>query len=317
MGEPSINSTERSGASETRPKEAVPQGEERGGLSRARVMSFLKILFITLLIVLFLKTFVIEAYRIPSGSMENTLLVGDFLFVNKFVYGLRTPRYVPLTNLAIPSIAFPAFKQVRRGDVIVFEFPGDREKLSDPESVNYVKRCIGLPGDTIRMLAERVFVNGRELLLPPHAKVIEGGYGMGWREETDLFPPGSKFTLDNYGPLVVPKRGDRIELNSGTFERWKSLIEKEGHSAEVTRDGTVLIDGAPAANYSIERNYYFVLGDNRDNSLDSRYWGFVPDGNLIGEALIIYWSWDTELAGNGLWDRFKMIRWKRIGSLIR
>ena len=317
MDEASTDSTNSTEASEPQRQEVAAPRKERGGFSRARVMSFVKILFFTILVVLFLKTFIIEAYRIPSGSMENTLLIGDFLFVNKFVYGLRTPRYVPLTNLAIPSVAFPAFKQVRRGDVIVFEFPGDREKLSDPESVNYVKRCIGLPGDTIRILAERVFVNGGELLLPPHAKVPESGYGIGWWQQTELFPPGSNFTLDNYGPLVVPKRGDRIELDAGTFERWRSLIEKEGHSAQMTREGTILIDGAPTIRYTIEGNYYFVLGDNRDNSLDSRYWGFVPDRNLIGEALIIYWSWDSERAGNSLWKRFKTIRWNRIGSLIR
>jgi len=249
--------------------------------------------------------------------MENTLLVGDFLFVNKFVYGVRTPRYVPLTNLAIPSISFPALKRVRRGDVIVFEFPGDREKLSDPESINYVKRCIGLPGDTVRILSERVFVNGRELLLPPQSKTSEGGYGAGWREDDELFPLGSKFTLDDYGPLVVPKRGDLIELTAVTFDRWKDLIQQEGHTAAITREGGVLIDGVPRAHYTIQRNYYFVLGDNRDNSLDSRYWGFVPDDNLIGEALVIYWSWDTELPASSQWEKFKTVRWERIGNLVR
>ena len=280
-------------------------------------MSFAKTLLFTILVALLLKTFVIEAYRIPSGSMENTLLVGDFLFVNKFVYGMRTPRYVPLTNLAIPSISFPALKEVRRGDVVVFEFPGDRDKLSDPESINYVKRCIGLPGDTVHILLGRVFVNGRELEIPPHARASDEGEGIGWREEEQLFPPGSKFTIDDYGPLGVPKRGELVELSPATFDRWKALIRQEGHTADISREGTVLIDGVPSSRYTIQRNYYFVLGDNRDNSLDSRYWGFVPDDNLIGEALIIYWSWDTELPASNLWQRFKTVRWGRIGTLIR
>jgi len=280
-------------------------------------MSFAKTLLFTILVALLLKTFVIEAYRIPSGSMENTLLVGDFLFVNKFVYGMRTPRYVPLTNLAIPSISFPALKEVRRGDVVVFEFPGDRDKLSDPESINYVKRCIGLPGDTVHILLGRVFVNGRELEIPPHARASDEAEGIGWREEEQLFPPGSKFTIDDYGPLGVPKRGELVELSPATFDRWKALIRQEGHTADITREGTVLIDGVPSSRYTIQRNYYFVLGDNRDNSLDSRYWGFVPDDNLIGEALIIYWSWDTELPASNLWQRFKTVRWGRIGTLIR
>jgi len=295
-----------------------PQPQEQGGrLTRGRVMSFVKTLLFTILVALFLKTFIVEAYRIPSGSMENTLLVGDFLFVNKFVYGLRTPRYVPMTNLAIPSISFPALNRVERGDVIVFDFPGDREKLSDPESTNYVKRCIGLPGDTVRILSGRVFVNGRELLLPPHAKRSEERYGGGWREEDQLFPPGSKFTLDDYGPLVVPKRGDVIELSPASFERWKEFIHQEGHTADITQEGTVLIDRAASSRYTVQRDYYFVLGDNSGNSLDSRYWGFVPDENLIGEALIIYWSWDAELPASSLLGKLNSIRWERIGSLIR
>jgi signal peptidase I len=318
MDEASADKKQSSGASEPQPEQPVAQkGEGSGRLSRARLLSFAKTLLFTILVALFLKTFIIEAYRIPSGSMENTLLVGDFLFVNKFVYGLRTPRHLPLTNLAIPSISFPAFKQVQRGDVIVFEFPGDRGRLSDPESINYVKRCIGLPGDTVHILAGRVFVNGRELLLPPHAKWSNERYGAGWRVEDELFPPGSKFTVDNYGPLVVPKRGDLIELTPVAFERWKDLIQKEGHTVAITREGAVLIDGVPNSRYTIERDYYFALGDNRDNSLDSRYWGFVPDKNLIGEAFMIYWSWDAELPAGGLWDRFKTIRWGRIGSLVR
>jgi signal peptidase I len=318
MDEASADSKQRSSVSEPQPPQpAAPEGEQGGRPTGVKVMSLVKTLLFTILIALILKTFIIEAYRIPSGSMENTLLVGDFLFVNKFVYGVRTPRYVPLTNLAIPSISFPALKRVRRGDVIVFEYPGDRENLSDPESVNYVKRCIGLPGDTIHILAGRVFVNGRELLLPPHAKVTEEGYEARWRGQDELFPPDSRFTLDNYGPLVVPKRGDPIELSSATFDRWKDLIRKEGHAAEITREGAVLIDGVQSTRYAIQGNYYFVLGDNRDNSLDSRYWGFVPDENLIGEALVTYWSWDTELPVSSLWEKFKTVRWERIGNLVR
>jgi len=275
----------------------------------------MKTILFTIFIALMLKTFVIEAYRIPSGSMENTLFAGDFLFVNKFVYGLRTPRYVPLTNLAIPSVSLPAFRDVRRGDVIVFEFPGDRAEMSDPESLNYIKRCIGLPGDTVRIASGRVYVNGRELVPPSSAKVMHSGWSS--RFERGLFPEGAGFSEEEYGPLVVPKKGDLIDIASGNLVGWKKFIEEEGHMVESDTTAIVRIDGVGMSSYRVERNYYFVLGDNRQNSLDSRYWGFVPDENLIGEALLIYWSWDPAASTSSLSEKFKTVRWDRIGNLIR
>jgi signal peptidase I len=290
-----------------------PEGADSG--RRARVISYIKTLLFTLLIAFTLKTFIVEAYRIPSGSMENTLLVGDFLFVNKFVYGLRTPRHLPLTNLAIPSISLPGLRGVRRGDVIVFEFPGDHEQMQDPESTNYIKRCVGLPGDTVRIVSGRVLVNDGELALPASAKVTHRGFHAG--SENGLFPAGAGFTEDEYGPLVVPKKGDVVDLTSVNIDRWKKLIEHEGHEVCRTAAGKVMVDGIESFSYRIQRDYYFVLGDNRENSLDSRFWGFVPEENVVGEALIVYWSWDPGLPVATFSDKLRSIRWERIGNLIR
>jgi signal peptidase I len=308
---------------EIRSPQSVPGGQQSGSPRperadsgrRARVISYIKTLLFTLLIAFTLKTFIVEAYRIPSGSMENTLLVGDFLFVNKFVYGLRTPRHLPLTNLAIPSISLPGLRSVRRGDVIVFEFPGDHEQMQDPESTNYIKRCIGLPGDTVRIVSGRVLVNDRELTLPASAKVAHSGFHAG--SENGLFPAGAGFTEDEYGPLVVPKKGDVIDLTSVNIGRWKKVIEHEGHEMYRTAVGKVLVDGIESSSYRIQRDYYFVLGDNRENSLDSRFWGFVPEENVVGEALIVYWSWDPGLPVASFSDKLRSIRWERIGNLIR
>jgi signal peptidase I len=110
-----------------------------------------KTIFITLLVALVLKLFVVEAYRIPSTSMENTLQVGDFLLVNKLAYGLHTPRRIPFTSTSLSSFTLPLFRGVHRGDVVVFEFPGGRDEVKPSESVNYIKRCIGLPGDTVEI----------------------------------------------------------------------------------------------------------------------------------------------------------------------
>jgi len=278
---------------------------------------YFKTVFVTLVVALFLKTFVVEAFRIPSGSMENTLLVGDFLLVNKLVYGIRTPRYVPLTNVAIPSISLPALKDVRRGDVVVFEFPGDRDQMQNPESVNYIKRCIGLPGDTVTILAGRVFVNGAELTLPTHAKAGSSRRFSPWRRGQRFFPPGAGFTENRYGPLVVPRRGQVIELDGWNFERWRGFIAREGHRPRLTATGAVLIDEIETSRYVVERNHLFVMGDNRDNSLDSRYWGFVPENHLIGEALVVYWSWDPTVPVLSVFDKLTSIRWERVGRLIR
>jgi signal peptidase I len=255
---------------------------------RRRVISFFKTLLFTILVAFLLKIFVVEAFRIPSGSMENTLLVGDFLLVNKLAYGLKTPRYAPFTNLAIPSFTLPLFRGVRRGDVVVFEFPGKHtgELPSGPEY--YVKRCIGLPGDTINIRSGYVIVNGREVLLPSHAKsslVAEtaqaDAVGMGQQ----LHPA---IDGNNFGPTIVPKKGDMIHLTPRTIVSWQKYIEREHHNVEVSSSGSIRIDGAETSRYVVEHDYYFMLGDNRGNSLDSRFWGFVPDDHLLGEALFLY-----------------------------
>ncbi len=279
-------------------------------------VEFVKILSITMLAALVLKAFVIDAYRIPSTSMENTLQIGDFLLVNKLAYGLRSPRHVPFTAMTIPSFALP-YHKVRRGDVVVFEFPGNRDEVRPAEAVNYIKRCIGLPGDTVEIRAGRVIVNGAELQFPLSGRQPESPTNTASRRSEKIFPAGSNYTDVNYGPVIVPKRGDSIALDVNTINRWRVLIAREGHTVGMLPGGAVALDGSAAREYCIRDDYYFVLGDNRDNSMDSRFWGFVPDDHLIGEAICIYWSWDSELSVQSFTERLSTIRWKRIGMLIR
>lgn len=278
---------------------------------------YVKVIVVTLLIALFLKTFVVEAYRIPSASMENTLLVGDFLLVNKLAYGLRTPRYVPLTNVAMPTLTMPVFGSIHREDVVVFEYPGTIDELTSSKAVNFVKRCVGLPGDTVRIVHGRVIVNGVAMGLPQSAKPMDGlRFLAGTRRQT-LFPPGSAYSEYDYGPIVVPKRGDKIHLDSDSFSRWKVFIEREGHRIRLDDDHRIVVDGREVDTYIVERNYYFMLGDNRDDSLDSRYWGFVPDDNVIGEAILVYWSWDPTIAVGTMTAKLGSIRWNRIATIIK
>jgi signal peptidase I len=132
-----------------------------------------------------------------------------------------------------------------------------------------------------------------------------------------MYPPGSDFSEVNYGPLAIPRQGDTLRLNGNTVRRWQVFIEREGHTVSADDSQAVFIDGQRVDRYVVQKDYYFMMGDNRGNSLDSRFWGFVPEDNIVGEALLIYWSWDPEAAAGGLAAKLGSIRWSRIGSIIR
>ncbi|HVN49723.1 MAG TPA: signal peptidase I [Bacteroidota bacterium] len=285
-----------------------------GNTILSTLSEYAKIFLLTLLIACILKMFVVDAYSIPSTSMERTLLIGDYLIVNKLSYGLHTPRSIPFTSIGIPSTAVPLFHAIHRGDVIVFEFPGSRDEERPDHAVNFVKRCIGLPGDTVEIQNGLVWVNKKVQPFPPLG--IRPDRALHWDRSAELFPVGSAFTESHYGPLIIPKRGDILSLNNEKSSQWETFIRREGHAVTM-ENGIILIDGRRAYSYRVEKNYYFVLGDNRDNSLDSRFWGFVPDDHIIGEALFIYWSWQQDLPAKSISDKLSAIRWKRIGTIIR
>lgn len=201
-------------------------------------------LVVAFIIAMILRTFVIQAFKIPSGSMEDTLLIGDHLLVNKFLYGTK----IPFTDSRILPIRDP-----QRGDVIVFEFPGDKE-MSFWSRRDFIKRVIGVPGDVVEVRNKNVYVNGELVKLPQEVHksqyVIPGCTRIGqWDKEA----PG--YVRDCMKPVTVPE------------------------------------------------DSYFVMGDNRDYSRDSRFWGFVPQENIKGFAFIKYWSWDS---GEN-WPRFSRI----------
>jgi signal peptidase I len=283
---------------------------------KEKTIAFLKETGIVIGLFLVINNFVIASFLVPTGSMENEVLTGELLFVNKFIYGGTSPRNIPFTNVRLPWFRIPSIRDVKRGDVIVFVFPGMRDELQPEDFTFYLKRCIGLPGDTVLIHDRVVSVNGQMLPLPRNVRYDRGWFAPTNEADERIFPVGSGWNEDNYGPLVIPKQGMIIPLNAQNYSAWQIFIKREGHSI-VNADGSILIDGKPATSYTVQRDYLFGMGDHRDNSLDGRYWGFIPKENLVGTPMIVYWSWNTDLPLYDIFGRLASVRWGRIGSLIK
>ena len=290
--------------------------KEEGGRKQP-ASDFFKDLVFVLVSFFFLNSFVLASFEVPTGSMENEIMAGDFLFVNKFIYGGTTPRTIPFTNVRLPWFRVPAFRHVERGDVIVFEFPGMRDEIVPQEFQFYLKRAIALSGDTVRVVNRVVYVNGVPAPLPRHMKfnsyhVQPPGYA-----DTRIFPVGSPFNEDNWGPVMIPKKGDVLQLGPASFEQWKTFIAREGHAILMDEHGSVMIDGLTSKEYRVERNYLFGMGDNRDNSLDGRFWGFIPEENIVGTPMVVYWSWDPETSILNIFSKLASVRLGRVGTIIK
>lgn len=266
-----------------------------------------------------IKVLLFEAYRIPTGSMENTLLVGDFLLVTKFTYGATTPRNIPFTDIRIPYFRLPGFKDPKPGDVVVFDFPGERDEKDSKEVLNYIKRCVAVAGDSIKVVNKVLYRNGQVFPNPSQSKYIAPLQPPNLANNR-IFPKGSGWNEDNYGPIRIPKKGDIIKIDSSNIEGYKMFIIREGYSnVKLNPDGSLTADDKTFkdGNYEVKKDYLWMMGDNRNNSLDSRFWGFMPMDNVVGEALLIYWSWDANISFADFFKLLGTIRWNRVGSLIK
>ncbi len=281
------------------------------------VLKFLKEAGIIFGIFIILNSFVFASFVVPTGSMEDTVLAGDFLFVNKFIYGGSTPRHIFYTNIRIPFFSVPGFRDVRKGDVIVFEFPGLRDEVQPEEFHYYLKRCVALSGDTVEIRDRVLYVNGEQAPRPKYMRTAPRAPIPPNQTDTRIFPKGMPWNEDNYGPLYVPGKGDTLYFNEDNFEAWQVFIQREGVSARMLNDGTIIIDGEETDHYVVRRNYMFGLGDNRNNSLDSRYFGLIAEDLLIGSPMIVYLSWDPHIPFVNLFGKLGSIRWDRFGRLIR
>jgi len=331
----------------------------------------------------FIRWMLLEAFTIPTPSMEKSLLVGDFLFVSKFHYGPRTPKtplQLPLTHqkiwgtdlpsyldwIQLKQFRFPGFTTIQNNDVVVFNYPVEMQYPVDLKT-NYIKRCIGIAGDTLQIIDGIVSINGVEASTPPNMqssylvratmeishrtfKELDitdyDSFGNGTyrihtsqskadklrqydfvREVTKIrFLPGEtaeriypyhekyNWTLDFFGPLYIPKKGDKLPINEQNIVLYGDLITKfDFNDNAKIENGKLFIDGKEVTEYEVKQNYYFMMGDNRHNSLDSRIWGFVPEDHILGKGFIIWLSIDNDPTVS-LFDK---IRLRRFLNLIR
>ncbi len=348
-------------------------------------------------------TYFMQPYTIPTGSLERTLLVGDFLFVSKFHYGARTPMTavtfpmvhdtVPLirkksylSNIQYPFFRIPGFQKIKRNDIVVFSWPvdtvnafkpyGDKKYHYKPldKKSNYVKRCVGVPGDSLAVVDGYVHINGKRTQLPDRAqlqftyqgttkgggfnqenlykryKIKPGEFGGSnsmirtfltedaakkfknhpniTSLERDLTPRGAKdpsifpnngkvnWNIDNFGAIYIPEAGKTVKMNLESFSLYRRIIEvyegsEMGIENKLSVNGTqILLNGNPIDSYTFKLDYYWMMGDNRHNSEDSRMWGYVPANHVVGKPVFIWMSWDTN--GKG----FGKIRWERLFTTV-
>lgn len=275
------------------------QGELSKFLHEARSLGLI------ILVALALRATVVEAYIVPTGSMEKTILVGDFLIGNKFIYGMRTPDRlgIPYTQLGfdIPWIRLPAFRQPRGGDVVIFKYP------HNPLD-KYVKRLIAGPGQTVTINKREITVDEELYFRPDHLQFLDRSPQPQEWNDPNIFPRGNG-NKDNYGSIRIPARGDTLWTAHDRGILWYVAI-MDGHDVRLDGD-QLMVDDQPVTYYVVQQNYYFMMGDNRDQSFDSRFWGFVPQQYILGEALFIYFSLDLK--------RFPFLTWERlqrIGTVI-
>ena len=353
---------------------------------KSEVRSWIDAIGFAVIAATILRTFLIEAYTIPTSSMEKSMLIGDFLFVSKTAYGPRvpmTPIAFPLVHHTMPigngksyteAIKLPYHRmkglgEIKRNDCVVFNWPAETLGRPVDKKENYVKRCVGIPGDKIELIDAQLMVNDAPQEEPEGMKkqwhynvstkgtglnpnilyekydITEGGYGRNkneynltlTNESRDaiqnftnvtsvkrqyekggiyadyIFPHDKNFkwNVDNFGPITVPAAGETVSITTENLSIYKDIIERyENNKLEVVA-GEIYINDKVATTYTFAMDYFWMMGDNRHNSADSRFWGFVPENHIVGKALFVWMSWDKNAKG------LNKIRWNRLFSSVK
>ncbi|MGO4772354.1 signal peptidase I [Flavobacterium sp. W22_SRS_FK3] len=357
-------------------------------------------LLFAIIVATLVHTYVVQPFTIPTSSLEKSLLIGDFLFVSKVNYGPRVPMTtvalpmvhdsIPLTKRKsylswpqLPYLRLPALEKIKRNDIVVFNWPVDTvhyffEPKGKPGVIkpidkksNYVKRCVGVPGDSLSIKDGFVYINNKKLILPERAKpqysyavALDGKTPidfesllkelkvnlvdvLGFRDDTkrdtlyfaalteanaerlkntagitnvkrqiskgndnSIFPHINKWNQDNFGPIYIPEAGKTVALTNESLPFYKDIITNyEGNTLQI-EGAHFIINGKQTNSYTFKQNYYWMMGDNRHNSEDSRYWGYVPENHIVGKPVFIWMSWDTN--GKGI----NKIRWDRVFTTV-
>lgn len=366
---------------------------------RKNVSSWVPAVIFAVVVASAIHTYLIQPYMIPTSSLEKTLLVGDFLFVSKFNYGVRmptTPLSVPMTHDSLPLVGqrsyiktpqlpylrLPGLQKVKRNDITVFSWPVDTVRFfRDPSNIhvdkpldkksNYVKRTVAIPSDKLQIKDGVVYINGKESQLPEGAKLqysyeVHTKPGIGkltpkymykkfdvtdyfaevqpnvyiFSSLTDevadalrknsnivsvtkrlekegkynpaVFPHSSHFAWneDNFGPLLIPAKGATVNLTLENLPLYRRIIQDYEHNTLKVKDGKIYINGKEAKTYTFKQDYFWMMGDNRHNSEDSRFWGFVPFDHIVGKPLMVWLSIDKNASG------LDKIRWNRLFTTI-
>jgi len=352
---------------------------------KSKTHEWLDALLFALIASTIIRGLVFSAYAIPSGSMERSLLVGDYLFVSKMSYGARipfTPVAVPFLEstvtssniktywdgIKLPYFRLPGLTEIKKGDVVVFNKPEEADpSYNKPVDVRtlLIKRCQATPGDVLSIVNGQVFINGKansnatgaqtsyevktdgreinpkifqdlhieirqqlaensfEMIIPTENLAVLKSYSnvksiktiVQAKGEYDpqVFPHNNhfKWNEDNFGPLTLPKRGMTILLNDSTMVLYRRAIELYENNKVEMMGKDILINGKKTDSYTFKFNYYWMMGDNRHNSLDSRFWGYVPEDHVIGKAMITWFSVDSTASA------LNKIRWDRILKVIK
>ena len=330
-----------------------------------------------------IRTFLMEAFTIPTSSMEKTLLIGDFLFVSKVSYGPRVPNTplsfpfahhtLPLTDsvksylewIKLPYMRLPGLGKIKNNDVVVFNYPMEDFRPVDKQE-NYIKRCVGIAGDILQVKDGVLWINNVPLEKPEkmqhkyHVKTDGTDFNTKRLEEMNitegskisnqgdfeltltpenaekikefanvssitkevakaeryigyLFPDDTtnKWSVDNYGPIVIPKKDVAMKLNLANIAIYKRVIEVYEQNTVEIKDSGIYINSQKADSYTFKMDYYWMMGDNRHNSADSRFWGFVPEDHIVGKAVFVWLSLNN--TANSI---FNKIRFNRMFSFI-
>jgi len=396
---------EHTEAVERKDKLAISKLEkEYSFLHKTQVREWTEAIIFAVFAAAFIRMFLIEAYVIPTSSMEGTLKVGDFLFVSKANYGIRMPMTIIqfplihnrlpnnlgesyLTSPSLPYYRLPALESIDHNEPLVFNWPsGDSVILEPTRSMDiyqkrrqlggalppgaeiivrpvdkkdhYIKRCVGLPGDSLEIRDGQTYINGKATQVPAHRQFLyqitpalnlkkldewgvhldDPGPGtasqglfnlddeqvakikaMGsnvkierWKPRVDttgyMFPNDAKryrsWSVDNYGPIYIPQKGVTTPLNAQNLPFYKRVIHDYEHNDLAVRDGKIYINGQEATSYTFQQDYYWMMGDNRHNSEDSRFWGYVPEDHVVGKPLFIWFSTKNGNMRDGInWNR--------------